>query len=376
MPAQQGTSTILKKLQGLDTAVRKHANDPTELGRIDVPPGIKNGVAQVVKVYFGEVQAGKQNAGELFFRAEAVIMEPEFIKVDGRQVKCRGLRTSIMEMLCDTATKANPPVATPKAEHVANVLNEMRKMGANTAGATGASLASLAAAIEQTKPYINFSTSPRYDQADKDKPVDQRKVTGAWENWNGHEGLADYTPPEAGSRSSFQDGDAAAPSANGDGHGSDPTPDELDPPPSGSAGDAGAGDEAPDLDALAAKADAQDEASIIELTNIAEAAGIDVEDGSDWAKSSTYADAIGMIQAAWAGGDEGTPEPEPDPEPKKGDVFHCKVPVTDPKTKKTTMKKVECKVMVVYKKNQTVDLQNLTNPRLVYKGKKWDELEK
>lgn len=354
MPVKQGMSPLARKLAALDGAVKKHANDPTEMGRVDLPPGIKNGVARVVKCYFGEVAQGKQNAGELFFRAEAVVVEPEFLKVDGRDMKVRGLRTSIMEMVCDTTTKGTPPKTTSKAEHVANVLNELRKMGVSTNDLEkGADLEVVCEQVTQAKPYINFSTSPRYDMNDR------TKVTGAWENWNGTEGLEDYVE---GGGDGVQDETGGTTDDAGE-----PTADDMDPPPPAADADG------PDLDSLAERADGGDADAIGELVNLAEAGGIDTADGSDWANSASYADAVELIKAA--GTDAQTEEPEPTFEPEKGKVYSFHPVVKDAKGKETIAKKaVEVQVTAVYKKSETVDLKNLTNPKLVYKGVAWDKL--
>ena len=58
-------------------ALKAHAQDETEYrqGYMDLPPGIKNGIAQLIDGRFGEYKTG-DNAGESFVYLAGSVVEP------------------------------------------------------------------------------------------------------------------------------------------------------------------------------------------------------------------------------------------------------------------------------------------------------------
>ena len=160
MPAQKTTQgTLYGKLGNrLNAAVAAHKNDETKYSvGSDLPAGIRNGIAQIDKITFGQFEKGDLK-GEWFFMASAIVKQPK--THDGIPVE--GLRTQIgPEPLCDTPKRSSRKTL---EEHVAWVLNEMRKiMGKSDSGSPLADmddsqLEATGAAIQAAAPHIRFRT--------------------------------------------------------------------------------------------------------------------------------------------------------------------------------------------------------------------------
>lgn len=353
MPAQKGKSALMAKYgQNIDKAARAHGADETDYGRIQVPAGIANGVAKLTRCYFDTYKTGK-NQGEFYFRAVGVIESPK--EVNG--VPCYGLQTSIMEAVCQTSTQAGK--TTTMEEHVASILNEMRKLGADTTGASGEQLEGIAAALEQAGPYFRFSTSVRKAQKEGDPD-------GVWENWHGVKGLEDYQP----------EGDAGT-HVQDDTGGSD-----GDESNDGTAADA-SDESGPDLTAMVAAAYADETGKAGDkLKALAMEHGVD-EAFID-APKTTWEMVAEKIEEATLSGDGGeandSEQGEQEFVPALEEVY--KFGPTDPKTKKPMINprtkkplKVEVEVVKVDKKDKTVDLKNIDDGKTVYKAVPWDALE-
>jgi len=172
----------------LDRAVTQHANDPVEMGRMSIPAGIQNGVAQITKAYFAQYKTGKYK-DEYYFRAEGTVIEPESIMVNGREVGVQGLFTSIMRPVCETRTEAGKIAS--MEDNVRVIENDMKLLGIPNEAFTGAdALEQLAQAIQEARPFFKFETSVR-------KALKPGDPDGVWENWYGVKGLEDYSPPGA-----------------------------------------------------------------------------------------------------------------------------------------------------------------------------------
>lgn len=387
MPPTVSKSPLFAKYGArLDKAVRTHATDPTEVGGFSrLPPGINNGIAQVVKCKFEQYKAdtkmkkadGGSAAGEYYLSCTATVIEPYYVDVkqgDGVvQVKAYGQFTTlsingISPPVFDTANRSKE--VTTQEMWIAKILNEFRKLCGDefTANASGANLEELAAAIEQAGPYTRFSTS-------QSEPTKEYPNPRVWENWNGSEGLADYTPPAV---PGMQTDHTGAPSANGAPAGEAPT----ETPTTG-----GSFDEFADLDSLVTRAgeDSDDgEAARQQLKDMALAAGIteeEVEGADSW---QTITDLIVAAQSAAAGG-EGAPAEEPEPAtaqpwtgPKKEEIYKyqptdpkTKKPMVNPRTKKPLL--VECEVTAVDAKGKACTLKSIDD-QTVFKGVKYTEL--
>lgn len=369
MPAKQQKSGLLAKYgKRIHQAAAATVDKPVEYGRIELPPGINNGVAKLVECGFGEVAAGKQNAGEIYFSAMGVVVEPETVVWNGQEIRVAGLQTRIFEMVCDTKTRDGK--TTTLDEHVARIANELKKFDPEL---DTSDLEAAANSLQEVGPYFHFSTSPRVAKVDGNGHK-KGDVTGAWENWHGTRNLQDYTPPDATGQTQ-DDGEeipppaqskpAAAPTKGKPGR--PPKVKEPEPEP--------AFDEFNDIETLVSRADDtnEDEADQLaardRLTEMAIEAGHSqeaVDAASSWQE---VADMIGTPPSA-TNDDAAAGEWEG---PEKGQVFGY-VPL-DPKTKKPGKTSYDCEVTAVNKKARTCDLKNIDNAKLgPYKGVSWDEL--
>ncbi len=175
----------------LQKAHEEHKNDETKFGGGgNLPPGIEFGIAQLNEVVFGTVEQGKQNAGEIYFRASGIVVSPKThtyqpSPTDKPQtVTIEGMRTGIFEMICDT-TKTDGTVVSAE-DHYANVLNELRKLGVDTSTIGFDDLEGVATMLSEEKPYFKFRTSAG-------KATPQYPTPRTFENWGG---VCEYTPDD------------------------------------------------------------------------------------------------------------------------------------------------------------------------------------
>lgn len=394
MPTQKVKSGLMAKYgKKLDAAVREHAGDETEYGFVRLPPGIINGVARLSRCYFDVVGKGKQNAGEYYFRAEGVVIEPEYVLYKGQQVKVAGLQTSIFEMCCDTTNRSKE--VTTQEEHIDNILNEFRKLGGPefTEGATGADLEDLAAQLEEDQPYFRFSTS----EGQKSERYPEPKI---FENWHGANGLEDYQEPDRASgavEDEIEEGDGEAPArgakapASSNGRGKTPgraaaaprvktgkpaeaeeeeeTEEEEQEEEAGGEGGEEE-DEGTDLTALAEEADGGDRKAQAELTRLAHEAGItkkEVQGADDWASVAAEIESRQEAGGEEEGeGEEGEEEETGEDEPvvpEAEEVWTYKP--LDQKTKKRVKRGTDYEVVTVNTKKKTVTLRSLTDNEML-----------
>lgn len=370
----QGKSALMAKYGvKLDNAVKTHAADETDYGFVQLPPGINNGVAQLEEAYFKEYEKDVPNAGikkgDYFFRASAVMLEPETVLVDGVETKVAGLHTSIMEPVCDTKNREGK--VTTQEEHIDRILNHMRKLGGEefTRGAGGGELEALAEALTQAKPYFKVRTSVRAPRpGTQDKP-------GVWENWDGARGLENYVPPDAAAEKVDDDTTAPAPAPRAAGsppNNRPPTRTTNKAPDPDPADQPGEYSDQEDLDSLATRADAEDQEAAARLTEAAEKAGIDVSAHDNWAS---------VVEALkGGGGEEGEDPAEEEFAPKKGDVFYykeidarTKKPIVDARTKKPR-KGIEVEVVSVDAAKKTVKVKKVDDGKPVAAVVTFDEL--
>ncbi len=322
----------------VDEAVKAAARDDADYGQIRLPGGIRSGVAQIVECGFFQYDQGtsakkadgNSATGELYFRAAGTVIEP--YEVQG--IKVQGLQTSIMESVC--ATKNSKGEVITVAQHIKAIENHLRILGADTTGlSTALDLEGLAAMVKVARPYFRFSTS-------EGKATPQYPTPKVFENWHGSKGLEEYTPPggegEIVDNTTLPPTEASAPSANGSGAG---------------AGEADAF-EGDDLDALLSRAEGGDTQAGEKIKELALAAGMSDDDFG----AAGWEDVILFIRSASEGGDE-APEPEaPAEPPKKGETVQVKL---DPKS----ARKVDCEIISVDPKKQTVALKNLVTGKPV-----------
>ena len=354
MPPQTQKSGLAAKYGAkLDKAVKKHGEDETKYGMTTLPAGINNGIAQLTEAKFDVFKSGKY-VGEYYFRATAMILEPE-MHTDpwtGMEIPIKGLNTSIMINCCDTKNDAGD--VKTQEEYVDVILNEMRKLGMNTKGADGSVLEDLAAQLTEAAPIFRFSTS------NTPKPTKAKPNPRIWENWNGQKGLETYVPGEGAPTTNDESGGTADPDAVADAE-------------SAAAGDpdSDSGDDVIDLDALLETANETEETAEVtaareKLTELAVAAGHSAKKVNDTANWEEVRELIDNPVEA-----EKVPEPAKAKEPKKGGVV--KYEIVDGKSKKK--RKIDCVIEAVNGKNKTVDLKNLEDSKTKYAAVKFSAIE-
>lgn len=337
----KGQSDLFKKLgKKLDEAVKKHADDDTKYGIIQIPAGISNGIAKLEELYFAQYKSG-QNEGEYYMRGMGVIMSPETVMTPQGEMKVQGLQTSIMVPVCETKTQAGK--VTPIEDNVANVLNEMRKLAGDdfTKGKTGADLEAMAAAIQEAGPYFKFTTTVR-------KAQKQGEPDGVWENWHGSKGLENYEPETA---HVMVDETGA------------PVETQTESTPGDAPDGEGSFSEFGDLTSLVEKADAGDVDAQKEIVALAEKAGITEE---QMTAAKDYAEIASML-----GGEATTEEapaeeeaPAQEWEPAKEETYKREIEVIGP-GKKKMKKKVDIEILTVDKKTKTVTAKDSATQKVI-----------
>lgn len=364
MPMQKGTSSLFKKLgTKFVKAVKEHAHDDPKYGRVvDLPPGIKNGVAKLTKLYFDTYKSGN-NKGETYLRGEGVVVFPKRVATENGDVGIEGQTTSVMYAVCETKKTLD--------ENVASMLNLLKIMGADkdeleAAGEEDGGIEGIAKALQEATPYFKFTTSPKYDEADKKK----EKITGVWENWHGIKGLEDYDPEtsddvddDTGDKEPAADVEEDEAPKKGK-----KTTKEPEPEPE-------AADDEPDLDALAEVADDSDhedeQKAQKELKKLALSVGITAKWVDDVAKSWTAVAEKIKEKHGEAGDDSDKPvdddEPEEKKDPEEGDIVKYK----GAKDKKA----LEYEVTAVNEKKKTCDLKQIDDGKTKYLSVKFDAVE-
>ena len=298
-------------------AVEKHRDTPVEFDTGgSLPPGIENGVASLDKCYFDVYKSGDL-AGEYYFRASGIVLTPKLVcgvKVEGRQ-------TSIMEPVCETSRGKRQSVE----EHVAWVVNEMKKLGADMDGIEIDDLEAIAAALQEEAPTFNFRTW-------QGKATEEYPNPRVNEVWNG---VTEYDGEEDDEVDDNTDDTEAEPEEE--------EVDSVEPEEE---------EDEEDLDALAKAADEDsDGEEAARLTELCEEKGIDPNEYETWV------DVVAVL------GEE--EEEEEDRAPEKEDVCQYKPP--------RARKNVDCEVRTVSAAKKAVTLKNFDDGKL-YKDVPWSEL--
>lgn len=375
MPAMKTTSGLMQKLGNrLKTAHAKHANDETTFsGGGELPAGIENGVAQLVECKFGTYEKG-DNQGEFYFYAAGIVVSPVAMP-DG--LKVAGLRTSIMEPLCDTPTRSRATFD----DHLAWIYNELRKLGVNTAELDPSNLEAVAEALKQAKPYFSFRTWKGQKATEGPYKDQEPRVQ---HQWNGlrefneasgqSSGVEDNTLPEPESKPIPTTTKSPTTKQQPTKQKQPTKQPEPEPQPEFN--------EFQDLDSLLEAAEGDDgEEAIAKLTEMAIAAGASEDEVTN---SASWADVVEMIKNPRNAPVENTvTEAEPEEEewnPSVGDVYKyqpmdpkTKKPAVNPKTKKPL--KIEVEVTKVDPVKHLVDVKNLDDGKTKYTGVAWEALE-
>ena len=345
--AKQKKSSLLGKLSNtLRTAFDAHKNDETELGTFgDLPPGISNGIAQLVECKFDTYKTG-DNEGKLFFYAAGVVIVP---KVHAG-IPIEGLRTSIMEPLCDTPSRKRDTAT----KHLAWILNELRKLGVDTSAMDIDDLETTVEALKEAQPYFRFDTWIGKPSKEYPDPKTNHR-------WNG---CVDYTP---------EDGEEVEDNTDIEEEEQEEEQEEEKPAKKVAKKEEAKPakkvkkpepefDDQGDIDTLLKRANKGDEDAQNRLSELAIAKGYseeEVEQADSWAVVKEMAVTPKEEESEEEETDEEDNSEEEGNDPNEGEVWNY-IPAGQKKP-------VECEVVEVNSKKKTVKLKNLTNPKTVYK---------
>lgn len=374
MAKQAANSEFFKKVGSkLPQAHKAHKDDDTDYGNVELPAGIE-GIAQLVECKVDKVKEGKKNAGQFYFYAAGVVVKPS----NHEGLPILGLRTSIMEMMCDT-----PDAATKKtfADHYGWVLNELAKLGVDrsTMAEDGSDFETTLAALKEAKPFFRFRTWKGPKQTTGQYAGQEPRVNHQWQ------GAVEYESDGSEVSGAVEDETPKATALNptaakedevpfDDGAGSEATESTVDQ-------EAAAIEEsdADNIDTLIEQANNGDSEAGEKLTAMAEGAGAtkkQIEDAPDWNAVAALINAGNKEPEA-----EASAEPEQPFLPAKEEIYKYQVidaktkkPVMDTKTKKPK-KAIEVEVVAVNTKAKTVDLKNVDDGKTIYKAVPWDALE-
>jgi hypothetical protein len=335
-----------------------------------LPDGIENGIAQLVDCYFKQYEKGN-NKGNFFFYAAGIVKKPT--EHDG--VPVAGLRTSIMEPMCDTPSRSRKTVE----DHLAWVLNEWKKMvpDLDLSDVGYDELEATAATIKELAPHFRFRTwkgaKQEIEERDgafyvgdkKYKTAAAAKAANPYvgteprvnEVWNG---AVDYVEDDDEEVEDVVD-------ATDEEEEEETTEEEEE-----------ASDEEVSLEDLATAADEEgDEDAATEISNRAEACGLDPESYDTWADCAAAIEGAGKSKTKGKGKkappveeeeeeeEAEAEEEEAEWEPAVGDVYKYK----PPKSKKL----IEVEVKKVFKPKRTCNLESLDDQK-AFKLVSWDEL--
>lgn len=398
MPSTVKQSSLKARFgKRLADAAAKAAAAPIDWGNERLPGGITNGIARLITAEFGQVAQGKQNAGKDFLRMAGVVVEPEFVEVNGVKSPVKGRQTSIIEMLCDT--KSSTGEETSFEEHIFKAANHMKMIGGEgfdtsdieEAAQTLVSSSEDPVTGQPCGPHFRFSTRESPETRNADGSV--KYAARVWETWWGSKGLEGYTPPEEAGVQDGTEPPTAAPSANGQGKGSNAkTPRHTSRVAQAAPEPESEGEESPPADyqimelVETAGGDGEGSAEATEqLSNLALAAGWSDEEIKEAPGWDAVAEMIANPRTEGEGGEEGAEEEEPAEEeespadPTKGTVWLYQVldakgaAARHPKTKKM-LPPVQVEVMATSEKARTATVKSSQDGKTLWKGVPFDQL--
>jgi hypothetical protein len=391
MPGKQVRSELFKKLgTRLQKAHELHKGDETEFSQFgELPPGINGGIAQLVDCKFDTYKKGDLS-GNYFFYAAGTVHLP----LDHEGIRTEGLRTSIMEPLCDTPNKSRKTVE----DHLGWIYNELRKLGLDTENLDFQEIEEAVEDLRRTKPYFRFRTW----QGEATEQYPNPRVNHQWG------GQVEYNPEDDAGAATEDSSDEVeeqptpAPTPKNGKTGKKTPPTQVakngatatavapkgkkvaqSSPPEPEEATEDFDEFKDDLDSLAKRANTgKDDDAEQRLTDLAIEAGAsaeDIENAADW---TLVVEMINNPPPTAPDEEEETPEEpvveepeeEVEPIPEKGQLYSFKP--MDSKTKQRAKKAVEVEVVEVDTTKKTVKLKNLDNPGLVYTGIKWELLGK
>lgn len=363
MPAQKTTANkgFLDKMR--NSAFAKHVGNAAKkeinYGPEQLPAGIR-AICQIhdigLKTYEKDTKMktaeGKSAAGEYYFYAVGVIVEPEMhVYPDGVERKIAGRQVRI-NVPC-IATKTAGGKVTSQEDQCDKIMQEIGKLTSQDyiADASFDQIPDLIEGVKQSKPYFNFATSVKAASVEKGPDGKTPKYPeGVWENWNGNRGLESYQGPDAQATTTQDD-------------------------TGGSNDQDNSGDDQPDLDALVEAATNQDQDAIDKLTELATAVGVEIGPDTDAPANTVNGADSWQTVREWidAGGAPELPADETAWEPAVKEMVKYKAPA-DPKKPNGAKKTFDCEVTGVNKGKRLVTMKNPAN-KAVYKDVSWDDVE-
>ena len=374
MPKKTTNSGLLKKMGSRgQKAFDAHKGDDTKFSAAgELPAGIEGGIAKLVDCKISKYEKGDQK-GELFFYAAGIIVSP----VEHNSQRVEGLRTSIMEPLCETPTRSRKTFD----DHLDWMLNQLRMLTLDTGELDFDNLEDALDVLKDAGVHFRFRTW-------QGEPTDQYPNPRVNHQWNGQidyaetdddDGVVDGTseePPVEQTQSADPDDlDALAVAADeGDDDAVstltekatllDITQDQLDETPSwadvvelienAEKSEKGAEEAFPTFTELGTLADDNDdEEAKTSLTNAAEARQLDPDEYPSWLELAEELETAPVVKLEKAN------------QPDKGDVWYYKPP--------GKRKLVECEVTAIFEKSEACNLKNLDDGSS-YKSVKWSDL--
>lgn len=308
------------------TTHEEHKTDEADYGSAgELPEGIEGGIARLVDCKFDTYKSGN-NEGEYFFYAAAIVQSPK----EHNGIRIEGLRTSIMEPLCETPGRRRESLE----DHYLWVLNELKKLGLDMEDVSTEELETIVGVLKEEGPYIRFRTW-------KGKPTKEFPDPRVNHEWKG---VCEWDEEE-------EEDEAVVDETEEEEEEEDEVADEEE-------GEI-------DYDELATMADEGDEGAATAITEAADDQGIDPNEYETWK------DVVAEFNTEDEEEEEAEEEEEDDDEedeieaPEKEDVYLYKPP--------KARKPVECEVTAVFAGKRTCNLKN-TNDGKVYKGVAWDKL--
>lgn len=357
MSAEVRKTGLLKKIeQRVAKAHEAHKGDETKYGMVDLPAGIKGGIARLAMCKLTEYDEDKKNGakkGDVYAVFRGIAISPE--KHDGVAVKGQGVMLSIP--LCDThKTKDGVVVPTSFDEHWAEFLNELRKFDLNTAAIPHNIIESVLADLEKSKPLFRFSTRAWTPPASKAEPNPSPMT------FVQYDGVISAQEAEVATALAPTSGFAAPEaSSNGDG-GND-----------ASAGEAAAAEGDFDLEQCSKDAESGDMSAIDLMKDAARKVGItedEIDNSSSWVSQGEGTSLYELIEAKAAeGAGAGVSPTEPEApawEPKVGATCNYQI--------KAGGKVHQVKIEKIDKKGGTADLLNIGDKKTRYLAVKLEKL--
>lgn len=348
----------------IDKAFSKARDNEVEMpSGGDMPPGVEGGTAELTDIKIGTYKKG-DNKGKKFFMAQGVCLTPKSC-IDPRtnsKVNVQGLRTSIgPEPICDTP-KAKGKRKTLQ-DHADWIINQFKLLGVDTSECEGLSdLESYCELLMEEPPVFGFRTwigqatkafpNPRVnhvwsglvdveaedeeeiDEEEDDEEDDEEEEDEDFEEDDDEEEEDDDEEEEDDDEEEDDEDEDDEEEEDEEGDDEEFDPESASLSELGEVADDDSDEDTSDL-------------AIEKLTELAEEAGLDVNDYGDWASLATALEEAGA---------------EP---PEKEEVYGFK----PPKARKAR----QCEVKSVNKRKKTVTLKDLDNDK-TYQNVPWSKL--